>query len=1619
MGLILDSTDNNSNGNTATGIGGLKLDLGSDEPYNNYVNNILPKLNQQDKITSYAAEAEKANQTADKANHPVLNFIYDVAKGVDQAIVGGATSVARLVNRAITTPWVLSEDVDNAARKRVFGAQGIQVNQAQPAQNWVNEKLNNVDKYLSNLGGAPTPTSETVKNIGNASLYAVPIFGNALMAGNATDVIVDSHNGGQLLGGLAEVALNKVLAGEGSAILDSGGKQIAQNIFDKMGLKYFSKALDSGVSSTVRTGVIKTAEEVAAQTAAQTTKEAIQVTVKNGVKQAIITPQGAKILGYALLKDGAYATGYQIANDIENSEKITLQKSATAFGIGVGGGLLFRGIVAGGSKIAEGFNPRTQIEKSLNELNRAQAPAEVFDSIQNAYQTDLRQRNLAKGAKILSNLISERTDLISAEGPIQAAERMGVTVNMVSERPKDSNGNFVNALYKVVDGDHQIYVWDQSPNSIHHEIGHAIWDSMDELLGKQKSLYVKQYVAGEVNQIMEHSDETYSEKFAGAIKQMMKYPEMQDKYPKLKAVIESTYGKVINIPDSSLEERAVRFANLKSKMESQGLDQTKINEVDQMFQSGSSIDDIEHKVITDYKLDYQTKNGEIPDGLLASESGGKVLQELQVAESGKRYFSEDIDPETGKPKIMGIKSSFPKWIPEDLKSKSLLDKTLGYILENKVPKSGQVRELYDVIHNEIRSREGLDYLNTSKAAQLESKFHAPTDQTSEINVDEIFGGSSDIASVVKNSDTKLQIEDLLKTNKFQEAYDLAKKEGFTIDAQGNVTGGNTTSTPPFSNEAKPNQPKFAPAKETSVSKPKFAPVKEGTPVKLNENNEIITSSVGTKKGKYKGPNYKSKTTTNESVQQSLDEISKTEEFQNILKQKRGAPLTETDMIAGARKLIDAGKITKDDLLKAGARPATTPEGIIASKMIISDEMLRLQRVKESISIESDPAKLAKYQEDYNQGLKDFGQMYATVQGLKTEAGRTLKATGVKVDAAEYEKFSEQQQMEFAKDLEKIDPEAAAAMNDNEDLKNTISGKAFDAYFAFWYPSILSGPATDIRIGVDNLATVAPEGFVKWAVGSILHPQDSIPKLIDFIAGIPKGFREAGDVATGKIAPQHESRFFTGKMKKIGDKLSIFGKVMDMVDRATTGGYNNMYRGDVMRDWERQGIKYDQSDLDREVNNEFLRIIKLNKTEGTLGEAVQLIKNGQNSKNSAVRFFSTVISPFAKVGANVANMQLDYLPLFSQVRFIKRLRAGEYANKDAVYQAVGKMALGMGITLSLGKKIFDADPNDKSKIFITGAGPTSTSERTIWQQEGARPYSMKIGNYWVPYLYLGPLAGVLASVGSYSDAKYFGKKDASQVDNIVNGMFGFVKAELSQSFMSGTKNLLDAFNNSSTMSDYVSGFLGSLIPVPALLKQGTGLYESSQGKNFARKPKGFLQNFAYRSGLYDTVGFNWVAKKVLGDTDYKLDVYGQKIQKDSVYGISWVRDKNDPVLKELLQQNKTIPTPQKINGVDLTGEQNVTYLSYYGTAIHDVLGSLFEDTMYKSAPADQRQKQIDSILTTIRSAIDQKIQTIYPELQDQKSKAQKSYESRTQSRFNRQTRLFGKPLASESIDNVSQ
>ncbi len=92
----------------------------------------------------------------------------------------------------------------------------------------------------------------------------------------------------------------------------------------------------------------------------------------------------------------------------------------------------------------------------------------------------------------------------------------------------------------------------------------------------------------------------------------------------------------------------------------------------------------------------------------------EIFTELDIAEAGQKIFIDtSANNGPGNIEVLGIKSTFPQWIPEEYRSKKLFDKVMGgmFDIENiSFPDKNKTKQraFYNLLLDEVDNRAGID-----------------------------------------------------------------------------------------------------------------------------------------------------------------------------------------------------------------------------------------------------------------------------------------------------------------------------------------------------------------------------------------------------------------------------------------------------------------------------------------------------------------------------------------------------------------------------------------------------------------------------------------------------------------------------------------------------------------------------------------------------------------------------------------------------------------------------------------------------------------------------------------------------------------------------------------------
>jgi hypothetical protein len=226
-------------------------------------------------------------------------------------------------------------------------------------------------------------------------------------------------------------------------------------------------------------------------------------------------------------------------------------------------------------------------------------------------------------------------------------------------------------------------------------------------------------------------------------------------------------------------------------------------------------------------------------------------------------------------------------------------------------------------------------------------------------------------------------------------------------------------------------------------------------------------------------------------------------------------------------------------------------------------------------------------------------------------------------------------------------------------------------------------------------------------------------------------------------------------------------------------------------------------------NTFTNDLAQDSVVGILGEGLGKLKTKIPMLNFVV--------PFINTPTNILKFALDRTPLGMGADLIyrrKKLTEG-LKNEDPMVRAqtagrlatgTSAVAVGMWYTLS-------------NKEFITGGGPRTQEEKEALQLTGWQPYSFKIGNKYVSYQRVDPMATVIGLFADLVEAEEYYDLDDTAMGNMFSAVaLSFSNNVTNKSYVKGLDSMLNmlrdpAANSKALAGNIVGGF------VPTLFSQG--------------------------------------------------------------------------------------------------------------------------------------------------------------------------------------------------------
>ena len=328
------------------------------------------------------------------------------------------------------------------------------------------------------------------------------------------------------------------------------------------------------------------------------------------------------------------------------------------------------------------------------------------------------------------------------------------------------------------------------------------------------------------------------------------------------------------------------------------------------------------------------------------------------------------------------------------------------------------------------------------------------------------------------------------------------------------------------------------------------------------------------------------------------------------------------------------------------------------------------------------------------------------------------------------------------------------------------------------------------------------------------------------------------------------------------------------------------------------------------------------------------------------------------------------------------------------EARGKLATGTLLNTVLASVVYFQGDR------VTGGGPKDFKQRQAWSAAGNMPYSVKIGDKWISYQRLDPVATMIGVYADFKDLMEDGKMhsvDASDFEKFAAAStLVLTRNATNKSYLTGIDKFFSMiFDPDSTRGFEIGGaMLGGF--VPNILSKG----QSITGDQELKEIRGFADA---------------ILKRFPGtNLDLKRNPLGEPVVQEYFEGVAgilnpanpmiWGSAKDDPVLLELANVGHGFSAPStKLEGIlDLTDFQGSNKRSAYdrwlelqgevkinNKTLRQTLLKLIKSKGYQSLSDETysglpspRVEYISKVLSRFRSRAKMQMLDEFPEIKEQ-------------------------------------
>lgn len=507
---------------------------------------------------------------------------------------------------------------------------------------------------------------------------------------------------------------------------------------------------------------------------------------------------------------------------------------------------------------------------------------------------------------------------------------------------------------------------------------------------------------------------------------------------------------------------------------------------------------------------------------------------------------------------------------------------------------------------------------------------------------------------------------------------------------------------------------------------------------------------------------------------------------------KGKPLSHKEVLKSAKKSEILTKITtREETLKAEAMMLNARKRMVELDKNI-DELVKagntralkiqMKELIDSIKVSSSTAG------DWGRKLESL-KITATDDSVRREILKEITDTSADADEI----------LEASLKVDWKDTNSIAKF-----YRKFVKPKASDIIDEFRYNNMLSNPRTHLRNAFSNitqtfitrpttlLVSGKPLAVARYYKGVVKNIPDATSEFIKTVRGQRKLVRaELERIPTGRLG------FMTipSRLMEAGDRFfSTLIKGGELARGATLEEAGEIAEYSLFR----QGLRP--------------------KGQGPILNAIDSLSGWGYKAPKLIRWFA----PFIRTPMNFAKQWIEYSPA--------GITTAIGADKKA--EQIAKTLLGSIVTFIGAKMALEGD--------TTWEVPRSKEEKRLFYDSGRKPFSVRIGDKWLPIIYAGPFAMALAIPAAIKYYHEDSKKALTdnEVDKLTKVGMGMAKFFSQQTFLSGIGIFVRLAEGDEDFSVRDLAFsAGQIIPMEGLLRYITTIVDP-----IYRKPQTLIDQF---------------------------------------------------------------------------------------------------------------------------------------------------------------------------------